>query len=115
MRGKGIKYRINKERLITLIIVVALIFSVAVSVKKIIILKEEKNHLKETNQSLKKEKEKLDEEFKNVNDSNYIEEQARIQLKLIKPGETLFILDEDSSKDKDDSPKDKNGESKENQ
>ena len=37
-----------------------------------------------------------------VNDLEYIEEQARIQLRMIKPGEILFVLDKEQDKDNND-------------
>ena len=42
----------------------------------------------------------LKEELKNVNDLDYIEEQARIQLRMIKPGEILYITDDDLKENK---------------
>ena len=38
-------------------------------------------------------------ELKNVNELDYIEEQARKQLKMIKPGEVLYVLDGKKNKD----------------
>lgn len=37
-------------------------------------------------------KEDLQEELKHVNESDYIEQQAREQLKMVKPGEIMYIL-----------------------
>lgn len=37
-------------------------------------------------------KEDLKEELKHVNESDYIEQQAREQLKMVKPGEIMYIL-----------------------
>ena len=53
--------------------------------------------LEAKNQELLLEKESLKEELDNVNDAEYIEEQARVQLKLIKPGEILYILQNDEN------------------
>lgn len=38
------------------------------------------------------EKVRLEEELKNVSDPKYIEQQARTQLRMIFPGEVLYIL-----------------------
>jgi len=46
------------------------------------------------NQQLLEQKIKLEEELKNVRDPKYIEQQARTQLKMIFPGEILYILPE---------------------
>ena len=89
------RYRINWIRMGIFILAVFLIVMVAMSVKSVVTLHQEQVRLKAENAKLTKEKAKLQEEFKNVNDRNYIEEQARLQLRLIRPGEILYILDED--------------------
>ena len=44
----------------------------------------------------------MKKEKKEVIDPDYIEDQARKQLKMVKPGEILYILpDEDEKKDKE--------------
>lgn len=48
------------------------------------------------------EKARLEEELNHVMDPRYIEQQARTQLRMIYPGEILYILP--------DKPEDKNGE-----
>ena len=48
------------------------------------------------------EKKQLEKELQEVNDLSNVEEQARNQLKLIKPGETIFLFP-DSITDSDDS------------
>ena len=57
----------------------------------------ENSELKKQNTELTKQKKSLENELKNVNKPEYIEEQAKLQLKLIKPGETLFILGEENA------------------
>lgn len=65
-------------------------------------LKAEQNSVMKEHQELQKEKKKLEKELSKLNDPDYIEQQAREQLKLIMPGEKLFVLPEKStSKDKD--------------
>ncbi len=85
------------------VIVTVLIAVVGVSVKNIFSLRLEQKELQAANSQLTAEKASLKDELKNVNDEEYIEEQARIQLKLIKPGEVLYILNEnqDSSDGED--------------
>ena len=92
----------GSRRLITVIAII-LIAVLAVSGKNIYDLLQEKKMLEEENEALVLEKESLEDELKNANDAEYIEEQARIQLKLIKPGEILYILeDEKDDSDKED-------------
>ena len=80
-----------------------LVLALLMSVKGIFTLRAEQKNLKAQNEALLLEKESLKDELENVSDKEYIEEQARIQLKLIKPGEILYILEE--SKDKKDDEK----------
>lgn len=100
MRKKK-KVRINKGRVFLLALTLVLIIAVGMSVKNIFDLRAEQKELTEINQKLAEEKSQLKEELKNVNDYDYIEEQARIQLKLIKPGEIMYILDEDASQNEE--------------
>ena len=82
---------------------------VGIRVKKIVDLHLEQNELQKQNEALEDEKNSLKNELKNVNDLDYIEEQARRQLKMIKPGEMLYIMDDEKYKadaDKSDSSSD---------
>ena len=99
------KIRINRGRMAMTVIVIFLIAVLGMSVKNIFVLQAEKRALTAEKEALLLEKESLQDELKNVSDTEYIEEQARIQLKLIKPGEILYILEND--KDKEDN-KEKN-------
>lgn len=51
------------------------------------------------NTKLKKERESLKEKLKHVNEPEYIEQQAREQLKMVKPGEVMYILPQNETKD----------------
>lgn len=84
--------------ILTCFIVVSMVM-VGLSVNNIVKLRAEQKELIELNEKLAAEKAALKEELKNVNDYEYIEEQARIQLRLVKPGEILYILEEDESKE----------------
>jgi len=92
------RVRINRGRLALTVIVIFLIAGLGMSVKNIFDLRAEQKALTDENKALAVEKESLQEELENINDYDYIEEQARIQLKLIKPGEILYIL-EDNKED----------------
>lgn len=95
--------RINGGRMALTIFIVVMVFFLLISVKSIFTLRAEQKELKDQNNALLLEKESLEDELKNVSDKEYIEEQARIQLKLIKPGEILYILED--NKDKEDNEK----------
>ena len=95
------KFRLNRMRLIMTVIILLLIAGVGVSVKSVFELHAEQKQLEEEQKQLKKEKTSLDDELKHVKDKEYIEEQARIQLRLIKPGEILYVLDDSKGTDED--------------
>ena len=70
------------------------------SIRKIVLLKIEQSELKEQQKALKEKRTKLKNELKNIDDKNYIEEQARKQLNMVKPGEILYMIEKDRSKGK---------------
>ncbi len=98
MKKKRRKIKLNKIRVILLVLLLMMIFVIGSSVKEIIVLQMENTKLVEEKKKLKKEKKKLEETLKEINDDEYIEEQARKQLKLIKPGEHLYIVDDKKKK-----------------
>lgn len=98
------RVRVNRIRIVLTVIGIILVAVLALSIKNIFDLRAEQAELEKENQQLIGEKRGLKQELKNVNDLEYIEEQARIQLKLIRPGEILYILDDENKengKDKD--------------
>lgn len=96
------RVKVNQGRLILTVIVVILIAVVGMSVKNVFDLRAEQKNLQEENQNLLQQQDALKAELENVNDLEYIEEQARIQLRMIKPGEILFVLDKEQDKDNND-------------
>lgn len=89
------KKKFNKMKLMKLIVILIIIGVFGVSIKNILLLQSEHSDLEDKQKSLTSEKEVLENELKNVNDKDYIEEQARIQLRMIKPGEIIYILQEE--------------------
>lgn len=49
--------------------------------------------------ALMAEKARLEEELRHVTDPSYIEQQARTELRMIRPGEILYVLPEKDSKE----------------
>ena len=96
------RVKVNQGRLILTVIVVILIAVVGMSVKNVFDLRAEQKNMQEKNQNLLQQQDALKAELENVNDLEYIEEQARIQLRMIKPGEILFVLDKEQDKDNND-------------
>ncbi|MBQ0005415.1 MAG: cell division protein FtsL [Clostridiales bacterium] len=84
------KYRIA---VLVLVLVVAII--VFGRVKEMISLNVEHRRLVAQQEKLEEERDRLESKLKNVDNADYIEEQARKQLRLMNPDETLFIFDEE--------------------
>ena len=81
-----------RRRVMFSFVIVLVIVATFASVYNIIALKIERAAAVSQLQSLEKEKEALDEELNKVGGKEYIEQQAREQLKMILPGETLYVL-----------------------
>lgn len=95
-KRKKSRRKVDTFRIIYWIIVVALVITIGFVIKNIISLHMEKNRLEKQEQELLNTKEELNAELKNVDDLDYIEEQARKLLKMIKPGEVLYVLEGDN-------------------
>ncbi len=87
----------NMRKFVTSVIVVILIAFVGVSVFRIVKLTNQRNELQASNAELLKLKEDLTAEFDHINSTEYIEQQARKELKMIKENELLFIVDEEEN------------------
>jgi cell division protein DivIC len=91
--------QVSRNLFAYLIMAMIVMSIVGFSVFRIIDLKMEEHQLLAQQEALLAEKEKLKEQLANVNNPEFIEEEARKQLKLIMPGETLYILKDDSNED----------------
>ena len=87
----------TRRRKIITLLVILVVFALLASMcgKDIVRLKRENIALKKQQAALEKQRDELQEELKHVNDPEYIREQARKQLKLLNPGEILFIFDDE--------------------
>lgn len=81
-----------RKRSIYLIIAVILFVIIGVSVYNLVSLKMEQAKVNEDYAALIKEKAQLKEELSNVDSDEYVEQKAREELKMILPGETLYII-----------------------
>lgn len=99
-RRKKKKMHLNMSRLLFRVVIVVLVCVTVLSIRKIVLLKIEQSELKEQQKALKGKRAKLKNEFKNIDDKNYIEEQARKQLNMVKPGEILYMIEKERSKGK---------------
>ena len=111
----AVKRRRTKKRRRTGVYVLVIVLVLAVFgmlLHNVIGLKMEQHELEAKKVELEKKKKELKEEKKAVSDNDYIEEQARKQLKMIKPGEILYILPDEEDAKTDGSDKDKEKDSK---
>ena len=92
-----------RKRLMYLAVIMVLLLALGIQVYHIYSLAKEREELTLNRYALEKERDRLEEELNNVNSTEYVEQQAREQLKLIMPGETLYIFPkkEDNSNDED--------------
>ena len=103
MATKKRKLKKTGRHLATILLVALAIFLVGgFSAFRILDLKMEQRDLLAQQEELTKQKEKLKEQLNNVNDPEFIEEEARKQLKMIMPGETLYILQDEKQEDDQD-------------
>lgn len=91
---------INIVQLFIIIIVLGIAVFVGVRAVTTYRIMSDYKKVQEENQRLKAEKKSLEEELKHVNEPEYVEQQARQQLKMVKPGETMYILPKEEQKNK---------------
>jgi len=91
--------KVKKMRRRLIYICVAVLFAVMVgfSVYHIVALKMEQKDLRAENQKLTEQKKELKKELSQANDLDNIEKQARTKLHMIKPGETLYLIQDDGN------------------
>jgi len=85
--------------LVYLLIGGAVLLLAGFSAFRILELRLEERTLLAQQAELEHQKEKLTEQLAHVNDPEFIEQEARKQLKLIMPGETLYILQDEGEPD----------------
>ena len=91
----------RRRRMAYIFVIVLLLAVTAWMARSIVELKAEQRDLEAKQQELEQRKEELKEEQKKMNSDEYVEEQARQQLKMIKPGEILYVLPDDGSQTND--------------
>ena len=89
----------RKKTVTLLVIIVAFALLGTMCGRDIVRLKAENIALRKQQAELEKQRDELKEELENVNEQEYIREQARKQLRLLNPGEILFTFDEEEPED----------------
>ena len=88
------KRKRRSKRLAVVAVIVAFVLMFTMCGREIIRLKAENYSLKRQQAELKEERDRLTEELGKVKDKDYIKDQARKQLRLLDPGEIMFIFDD---------------------
>lgn len=83
---------------IALLVMVLCVF-IGCKAYKIISLEVDNNRLQKEQEKLIKERDEKKQDAKNVNSLDYIEQQARLKLHLVLPGEILYVLPEEEQAD----------------
>ena len=85
-----------RRRMVITIILIIVIVIIGVSVFNIVSFELNKARVEKEQEALLKQKARLENEFSQIDSLEYIELQARQQLKMIKPGEILYVLPDKS-------------------
>ncbi|MDF3000106.1 MAG: septum formation initiator family protein [Bacillota bacterium] len=90
-----------RRRMVYFFVFLFILCLIGVSAFNIISLKLTEAKTIKEQQQLLEQKDKLEKIYSQVNSPEYIEQQARQQLRMIRPGEILYVLpDKDAKKDK---------------
>lgn len=90
-----------RRRMVYFFVFLFILCIIGVSAFNIVNLKLTEARTMKEQQALLEQKDKLEKVYSQVNSPEYIEQQARQQLRMIKPGEILYVLpDKDGKKDK---------------
>lgn len=94
----------RKKAIMVIVFIVVFALLATMCGKDIVRLKAQNIALKKQQAELEKKRDELKEELENVDDPEYIREQARKQLRLLNPGEILFTFDDgETPKDEEES------------
>lgn len=92
-RKRALRKKQSRRRILIAAITAALLVVLCASVINIVKLKNEQHDALQKQKQLQSEQAQLEKDLKNISDEQSIEDKAREKLKLIKPGETIYIPD----------------------
>lgn len=93
--GRSVGARLKRSNPVIMAVAIIILLMAAGAIKTIISLELEHHRLVKENRELYEQRNTLKIELKNVNSREYIEEQARKQLRLVNPDEIMFVFPED--------------------
>lgn len=116
-RKVALRRRQNQRRAAALIVAAVIIVVLGFSAGRILVLKHDLHTAQKEQEQYLDEKAQLEKDLKEIDDLQNLEDQARDQMRLIKPGETLYIFPEDmtqqdAGEDGEDKDKEDNNEDK---
>ena len=97
--NRRIVVRKKRRRVVLLVLIFAVLLTTCT--REIVRLKAENRALKKQHAQLEEERDRLTKELGRVGDKDYIKEQARKQLRLLDPGEKMFIFEDGEVKPDD--------------
>ena len=111
----SVKQSRRRRGIIYTAIIAVIIAVVGLSAFNIVSLKKEQMEMKQKQQELEDVKAEKEEKLRHLNDPDYIEEQARTRLRLVLPGEKIYVFPslEDQDKAKDRAEKESGGDNAE--
>lgn len=92
---KNKKNQATPYRLIRDVVILTVLIMLAISAYKILAVQKKQAELVSRQKELIQERERLSRELLKVEDPKYIEEQARTQLKMVRPGELLYVFNDE--------------------
>lgn len=93
-RKMALRRRKRGRNIVILAVAAVVLILLGFSFGNIIMLKHDLHSAEKEQQAYIEEKEQLQKDLKEIDDLDNLEEQARNQMRLIKPGETLYIFPE---------------------
>ncbi len=97
-KGMRRKEKKSKKAILYILLILVMLGVLGWHAVDMIILRMDYQEIKMKNEQLKLEKEKLEAELEYINSKDYIEQQARDQLKMVMPGEIVYVQ-EDKNED----------------
>lgn len=94
-RRQDLRKRRTRKRLIVIIVTAIIVIIAGTSIFHIVKLKREEHQLLKQQEQLQQEKEDMKKDIENTEDLERIEDEARSKLKMIKPGEIVYIPEDD--------------------
>ena len=82
----------RKKHITYAVIILAIIAAIGISALNIVSLRAEYKEVELQNQQLLQQKEELEQQIKDSSKDKFVEEEARKQLRMVKPGETVYIV-----------------------